>query len=276
MRSLKMNAISDKLRNIVLISNSMPKSGSTFLCSLQRELFRAVIGRDLDYSDLTKRGIAEGQGFVSAKNMPRFIEYLESGVQAGPWVIKTHALMTGKFANHYLNCDTTFVSLAIRDPIEIFASARRNFLKTGEFKQFENLESGVNTINNFFSQIYETTCVVSSKKKVPIVHYELLKQDPLGALQQSLHPNLCSILLGSLVKQRVSLDEASNKARHRLSTPKEHASDLGISLSDVKQIQELLAPLADKIYRERKTDLQSLFTEQPPAKAGGFAPGTGN
>jgi len=207
------------LRNAVLISNSMPKSGSTFLFNLQQSLILKISGTDTRYVRelLPRKGIKSNADFVHNPLQPEFIELITNAdLNDGPYLFKTHCIISGALKKAFLSSDNIFISCCARDPVEIFLSATDNYNKTGEFNDFSTLANGCSIINDYFSKIVTSCKDVSSMKVIPIVKYEDIVSNPIDALIDSLHPALQRLILGKAVSSLVDTSEASSAAINRM------------------------------------------------------------
>lgn len=210
-------AIDTFLDRLVFLSNSVPKSGSTFLFGLQESLLLSLANKTAQNFDFfTRRGVKLANGFVWKPHDESFIEALSSGeVTGGPYVLKLHTMFNARLREVFLAQDNIFASLAIRDPVQIFFSARDNFEKTGEFGQFADKDQGCQLIEDYFTKILKSVRHTAHSKPVPIVRYETIVTDPFEAMTQSFGPLLASRLLVSLAKQRVDVRSATNLASNR-------------------------------------------------------------
>lgn len=207
-----------RLDQIVFISNSIPKSGSTLLCNLQRELFKSLSGHEMDYSQIEAAGINLKGGFIYPQETVKLASFLASGKpRKGPWVLKMHTPVYKPLLELFKNDDNIFMSLIVRDPIDVFLSARRNFNRSGEFKEFAEEKAGVTAVNNFFQEIYDTCILAGAFKKLPIVRYDDLLRDRYETVAASLPTELRAFIRGRHLHEMINEKRAENRARHRRS-----------------------------------------------------------
>lgn len=204
--------------SLVLISNSIPKSGSTLLFSMQQNFLNAVCGKTIaQHQDLIDAGILAEGGFVRKPHSPEFLNMISNkNLTGGPYVFKTHTMVNGDLRNTIITSDNVFASLAIRDPLDVFFSARDNFMKTGEFPEFASVERGCETINGYFARIYEASNKTSNKKTVPVVRYDQIVSDPIGAVIQSLHSTIKDNVMRNIAKGYLNMQTAQSGAQKRL------------------------------------------------------------
>lgn len=205
------------LKNLVFLSNSVPKSGSSLLFNLQRDFLMSVAGRsECDYKTLEGLGFSAKGGFVAARQIPEFVKLVESGVPLsdGPLIVKTHTPLTPELQNAFLTNDNVHISMIVRDPLDVLMSAMDNFKATGEFAQFETLEGGCRAVNNFFQQIYDST--TGLEKPLPMVHYRALMQNRTQTVLNSFPPAVYNMILHSLFDQHLDVEKSGNKAAHRV------------------------------------------------------------
>lgn len=209
------------LNNIVLFSNSIPKSGSSLLFNLQRELLCGVAGRNSqDYDFLSEAGISSSGGFIFNSDIPKLAKFLmKREIQDGPYVFKIHHPINDALRDLFLSRYNVFISLSIRDPEDVLLSARDNHLKTGEFAEFKNLDSGCDTINGWFQDIYNSCVNTSLLRNIPIVKYEDIIIDNVMALFKSFHIDLFNSVLQSVAKKFLDFDRAYKLASIRFNKP---------------------------------------------------------
>jgi len=205
------------LQNLVFLSNSVPKSGSSLLFNLQRDFLMAVAGRtECDYQTLEGLGVPAKGGFVAARFIPELVKLIESGVplSEGPLILKTHTPLTPELQNAFLNNDIMHVSMIVRDPLDVLMSAMDNFKATGEFAQFETLEGGCRAVNNFFQKIYDSATGLD--KPLPMMHYRDLMQNRTETVIKSFPPAVYDMILHSLFDQYLDVEKSGKKAAHRV------------------------------------------------------------
>lgn len=207
----------DRLRRVVLISNSIPKSASTYLAALQRDFLTAIGGQGPAPLDpLAQAGVKHNRYFIPNPQDPGFVDLIASGSLRGPYVFKTHTPITGALARAFREHDHIQISTAIRDPVDIFLSARDNHRKTGEFKAFANMESGCKVIEGHFRRIYDSAQAEGQAKPLPILRYDRIVADPFGALTASLAPDLRDLVLECVAHARTDLARAQKNAANRM------------------------------------------------------------
>ncbi|CUJ17283.1 sulfotransferase family protein [Cognatishimia activa] len=208
------------LENMVFLSNSVPKSGSTFLFSMQQMFLRGFVEgqKKCDYFEELRREGAEFRGsYVANFNDDAFLDTLKNGTRKnGPYVLKTHGLINDRIREVFLAEDHLQASLAVRDPLEIFFSATDNFVKSGEFPEFSKPEVGIETIVGYFSKIFRSVQITSQKKHIPIVRYEDIVSNPNQALISSLAPDIQSLLLQKVSLKALDVETASERASDRM------------------------------------------------------------
>jgi hypothetical protein len=212
------NGLNNQLKDIVLISNSMPKSASTYLYNMQRSFLSTVSGCPLTDGTDPKNAppIAMEQGYVKDPQGDEFIDFItQKDHVSGPLVFKTHTTITGRLRNAFLNNANIFISTAVRDPVEIFLSARDNFKNTGEFPEFEELNSGCEVINSYFKDIAISSLQANETKVLPIIRYEQIVSNPIGALIESFAPQIRIKTLCMIAEQKLDLEWATHKSSNR-------------------------------------------------------------
>lgn len=198
---------------LVLISNSVPKSGSTYLHALQTRFLSELTGATADYDSVAQRGVKSLGSFIYKPQEQEFIDFItDPDITGGPYIFKIHAIFNDKLAEAITSHQNIFASLAIRDPLEIFFSARDNFKKTGEFSEFETTEKAVNTINGYFTKIAASAFRLGQKKQIPVVRYEQLMTDPISALQSSLATEIQTCAMRLMMEKFTDFERASNDA----------------------------------------------------------------
>lgn len=237
------------LKNAVLLSNAIPKSGSSLLFGLQQEFLYGVSGKkDRSYDVFKAAGIQMSGSWVSDASIPELATYLRNTpIVDGPYVLKLHCEVSGDLLESYIDCPNIFLSLIVRDPVEILVSARDNFLRSGEFQDFENLDQGIEVINTWYRRIYDSSVAAGERKKVPIVRYEDLVRDNIGTMLASLHPTLQMAALKQVAEAHTHLESAYKTASIRLNKGGERrieddldARDLASALSALTEFRALL------------------------------------
>lgn len=203
---------------LVLISNSVPKSGSTMLYSMQRTFLHAISGRTAaDYSAFTNAGVPVDGGYVGKPHSREFLDVITSpSLTGGPYVLKTHTLLNADLREAFVKSPNIYCSMSIRDPLEVFFSARDNFFKSGEFPEFSETQSGCDTVVNYFAKIHDSAVTTSRQKIVPLVRYEQIVTDPIGAVVASLHPSIREQVMRRIAEGYLNLATAAEGATKRL------------------------------------------------------------
>lgn len=214
------------LSQVVLISNSMPKSGSSLLFSLQCELLQGLLGRPLEYNALEAAGIPVAGGFIEPRDISKFVDFVNvGGVTKGPLLIKTHAVVDGPLLALFTSNPNVFMSTIIRDPRDVFVSARRNYWRTGEFAKFADLDAGIKVVDGFYRDICESSLAAAAHKELPILRYEELMEDRLSVLRASFPKALADRLWNEVFRKFLDVGRAEERAAHRRS----QALDAGYS-----------------------------------------------
>ena len=207
------------IKKTIFISNSMPKSGSTYLFSLQEELLKKAFGINLIHQRkiFASRSIKYTANYIHHPNQSEFIELLnDTRLDEGPYLFKTHCVVDGALRDAYINSKHVFFSCCVRDPVETFLSAHDNFIQTGEFSEFKTFDSGCEIINNYFSKIVCSCKDMPQSKAIPIIRYEDIVENPVSTLVDSLGPILQKPVLLKLVSNSISLEGASSSAKDRM------------------------------------------------------------
>lgn len=215
---------SSELRSLILLSNSVPKSGSTFLGHLQNNFLLSVAdSAHPGYKAFTEAGVKMSGGYVHDPNSEEFLNILTQGdLNAGPYVLKTHCAISEGLREVILGSNSIQMSLSIRDPLDIFYSARDNFNKTSEFSAFATEEGGAKVINGGFRRIFETTLKLNEEKQVPVVKYESIVRNPAEALISSFSESLRKMILvgqdgdlKEMAHRHMDLEKATRRASTR-------------------------------------------------------------
>lgn len=205
------------LQDLIFLSNSVPKSGSSLLFNLQRDFLLSLSGRtECDYQTVAGLGLSAKGGFMAARHIPAFVKLLERGepLADGPLILKTHTPLTPELKAAFLANDNLHVSMIVRDPVDVLMSAMDNFKATGEFAQFETIEGGCRAVNKFFQQIYDSTTGLD--KPLPLVHYSELMQNRVETVLKSFPPAVYNMILHSLFEQNLDAEKTGKKAAHRV------------------------------------------------------------
>ena len=180
---------------MLLLSNSIPKSGSTIMFSLQKSFLEAVMGMNCVPEDKKVRDYEIAGGYVLRPSSTGFAKYARkiSAEEGSTFILKAHAILNGKIGEAFLESKGFHASLCVRDPLEIYYSARANYQKTGEFQEFADVDSACNMIDTFFRKIFQSSWNKKKEKDVRIVKYETIVQHPEQALMMSLPPEILEI-----------------------------------------------------------------------------------
>lgn len=202
------------IKKVILISNSVPKSGSTLLFEYQNQLFQKAFASLPSDKLLGMSALDNIGGFVNLQKS-NFLDIIRNPNYAiGPVVIKTHFVPTAEILDEISKNRHVFMSLAVRDPVDVFLSARDNFHKRGEFSEFESTNQGVDVINRYFSEIYSYTLSLNKKydelglsdfRVNPVKYEDIVGNTPL-ALINSLPVQLRSMISKKLLSEGSSLD----------------------------------------------------------------------
>ena len=234
---------------LVLLSNSVPKSGSSFLFESQQIMFENLFGAKNAEERLKEFGIDFIGDFVNVVNNPQFYNMIaENGPPIGPIVVKIHAVVTPELQASLLANDNVFMSLAVRDPMEIFFSARNHNAKTGEFQGFDDINLGTTIINKYYAEIYRSVLQLNESyascgaadRRVPIVRYETIVGDPTSALLVSLPQRLRAVVIRSLLSRCFSEKEARKRAAYRLKTGRAGRKASDENPQEVERVRALL------------------------------------
>lgn len=231
------------LDRLVLISNSVPKSGSTFLYALQRDFLLRLAGKKAaDFSLFSEAGVELSKGFVHKPLNGPFLDVLENEtITGGPYILKTHLAILPRLKKLLIEKPNVFMSLAVRDPVEIFLSARDNYKKTGEFSEFSDIESGCQTILGYFNQILRTSEDTSQEKYLPIVRYEQIVSDPIDAMVASLHPMIAANVMKAIANEYTSIEKSTKFSSNRFNIGQTSRLDTEEDRDLVQQLKERLA-----------------------------------
>lgn len=242
-------------KGLILISNSIPKSGSTFLFEMQNNLFQRAFDSEDATRLLKKSQLGAIGGFLNISNSDFENRIANSECDFGPVVIKAHCMLGKGLIQQIVSNDNIFVSFCVRDPIDVFFSARRNFLARGEFPEFENVETAIKVINGYFWDIYSSVSALNEELKlsgqndrlVPFIKYEDIVADPKQAVMSSLSERLKAILesAGAEIKHLINDDlvEAANQgASARMQLGKAKSTYVG---DDRDIFNKLTTELAD-------------------------------
>ena len=245
------------IKKIILVSNSIPKSGSTLLFENQNQLFQKAFGTPpseqiLDASSLDNMG-----GWVNLQQGALLDLIRDPGYDIGPVVIKTHFVPSDELLDEMTRNGHVFMSLSVRHPIDVFLSARDNFYKRGEFVEFEDTETGILTINKYFSDIYSHTMRLnqrypqagSSDFRITPVRYEDIVTDTSLALKTSLPQGLKDILSDRLRERGSSLESVFNEfSFEKIKARTQHRLQVGAVKRDHSKVDpDLLSLLKDRL-----------------------------
>lgn len=236
-------SVSQFFDRLVLISNSVPKSGSTYLHSMQQHFLLSLCGKGgPDFSAFTKAGIQVDGSYIPKPHSAEFLALIASPtLTGGPFVVKTHTMLNAGLRDTLLKSGNVFASMSIRDPLDIYFSARDNFRKSGEFPEFGSTQSGCEIVNGYFTKIYESSVNTSHKKTVPIVRYEQIMTDPVGALLASLNPFIKENVMRKIAEDHLNLQKAAAGASKRFNLGTLDRRALDRSDADFDHVSRALA-----------------------------------
>jgi hypothetical protein len=211
---------------------------------MQENFLNSLIGRSTpSYQILEDSGISHNNGYIQNPHGEKFLSMLSSeDIKGGPYIFKTHTFLNGKLRKIFAEKPNIFFSLIIRDPRDVFFSARDNHAKTGEFEEFSSVESGVNSINGYFSMILQSTLNSQNLKHVPIVRYESVIDDPLEALHSSLHSAILRKIFKIIITEHTNLTKSRSKASNRLNLATKHRPEAKKEAALYAEIDHLLSP----------------------------------
>lgn len=233
-------------QNLIFISNSIPKSGSTLLFNLQRDFFKLLFkpnAAESTEAELDRLQIDHAKSYIIQPHSHSFIDALMDGkFLNGPHVLKVHTPFNGSLRDAFLANENVYASLIIRDPVDVFLSAQDNFQKTGEFSEFKDFDSGVRVINNYFEQIYRSIINTGYRKPIPIVRYEDLLNNPIEVISSSFSPELWNRLHPEVIANNIILHRAEHQSIHRKALTQEERIE---SRAKHPQFNELISSLYD-------------------------------
>lgn len=209
------------IRKLVLISNSVPKSGSSFLYSYQREMFINLLQGPAQADTLFSMGAVHAGGFLGLKkNLHVFEAIADPSFDQGPLIIKMHIPVAGELLTCMNANPNVFMSFIVRDPHEILMSAMDNHKRTGEFGQFDTLERGIAQINGRFREIYESVTAYNASQEdpgriIPVQRYSTLLEHPSTSVLDSFPPRLKEFLVSRLLAKVARPKTVEKKSAHR-------------------------------------------------------------
>lgn len=110
-----------------------------------------------------------------------------------------------------------YSSLITRDPLDIFLSARVNFIKTGEFDNFSDINKGCAQINGFYQDIFDSVNNANySYAQVPVVHYKDLLSDRFKTIWDTLPVPIRKSYMPNSIKAIINGVDVECMAKHRL------------------------------------------------------------
>ena len=238
-------AIEIPLERLVFLSNSVPKSGSTFLAALQENFIYGLKPRRISLNEeLQYIGVDLHKNYVTDPYGKDFLDFISNkNLENGPYVFKTHLEMKGDIKDVFLGSPHIHASLSVRDPLEIFLSARDNYRATGEFTEFAELVSGIKIIREYFAEIFNTTKSIASIKDVPIVRYDEIVRSPKAALLKSFSRDLRSILLAGVVTEKIDVEAANELARYRRNKAEVKRDLSRCNQEEITQLQKELSDI---------------------------------
>lgn len=235
------------LKNIILISNSLPKSGSTLLYHCQRTFFEFISGRNMPTDKILRYyGCNNLGGFIANPNSKEVINFISNDKFIhGPIVIKTHAILSGTLLEAILNRPNIYSSLIVRDPIDIMLSARDNYNKTGEFNRFASLESGCEIINGYYHDIYNS--VARHLGRIPIVHYRDLMHDRLKTTWETLPDSIQDHYSLDDLRSVLSSTDVDKKASRRFNKGETTRNKSDLNHDEINYLADKLHEFREKL-----------------------------
>lgn len=196
---------------MILLSNSLPKTGSTLIANYQEDILKKI-------------EIRNGQAIIKTNYGGRYIDYptkkrllnlLALDLAKGSFIIKCH-WMYSNILNYYCALPNVKMTYSYRDPRDIILSMIDHGNRTragkdlsGAFKDCYNvIELIPNTIN-----LMEQLKVWKSKKKIYVIKYEDFMCNPYSVLKDMLgylNWNLNDDTLKELILEKEQLKTKSH------------------------------------------------------------------
>lgn len=161
------------------------------------------------------------------------------------FVLKVHSPLTNEMGEVLERSQDVLWTFIYRDPLQVFASGRDHYLKTGEFPHFGSTQGGVDLISRFFRQIYETHKKYEHIERLTFFRYEDLIKSPEMLIERSFRPLGIS---ESVLKKAVcpeNLSHAFRAARYRKSSAAASQVDLEGRYDSREQFCAVLEALKD-------------------------------
>lgn len=168
---------------LIVLSNSLPKSGSTLLRNFTTELVRLRFGAQ--GADALHQLGAAGRlplvgGFLPRPS-PEHLDVLSGEDVAAPMVVKIHAALNDDLRRRIGPCCR--VTYTIRDPRDVYLSARDHALRTAQtakpmFGRFLHEDSALAALG----PMLDTAIEWLQSGLAHVVRYEALVGDPAGTL----------------------------------------------------------------------------------------------
>jgi hypothetical protein len=206
--------------DFLIISNSIPKSGSTFLFKIQEELLRSLYpDKQPTREFLAEIGIDSINEFIHREDA--FSALIDANFSNGPYLVKAHTPIRGipkKLLEYRIDVKMSFI---LRNPVDILFSAMDNYKNSDgkEFPQFREVSSGINTIKEKYLDYWQSVCKFNKNKprseSIQVLKYEDLFSYPEISALQSLGVAINQYVAFSPACAVVSLDKASAAAAHR-------------------------------------------------------------
>lgn len=159
---------------MIILSNSIPKSGSSLLHRYTMDITYGRIGAASPAFLLEKirSGEFPGRGGFVSDISKEILEALITLSDNQKIVVKTHAKYIPEFKD-YINSGELMITYIIRNPIDCLLSAMDNYERTKytsrpEFEDFKNLNSGLKRIKIFCRNALQWI----NRDKVLIIKYE--------------------------------------------------------------------------------------------------------
>lgn len=142
---------------MIVVSNSLPKSGSTLLCYLTADLVRAAYPQT--GLDALARATAAGQTagrdiFVRALDRATLRLLVEIADRHGPVVVKVHQPLT-RVVRNFFETGRFRATLVHRDPRDVILSAMDHCRRTdGErFAEFHSVRTSIPQMRRYFRNV---------------------------------------------------------------------------------------------------------------------------
>ncbi|NJN18265.1 MAG: sulfotransferase domain-containing protein [Oscillochloris sp.] len=166
---------------MIVISSSLPKSGSTLIANYQEDLLQIVEPRN-GQQQLRK---AFGGRFIGSFSAPTIARLLALHARYGSIVIKTHASVNPLIAG-LIRARVAVATYCYRDPRDVILSSidhgvrtRRGDDPSGAFREFETVENSLPLVQGFVDRWKSW----HRFGQAHFIRYETLMADKLGHLK---------------------------------------------------------------------------------------------